>query len=137
MVDRKHIESVLKVNGVPPSAPDEVIRSVLLSARYDKDEVDAAIMILRQNTKTNETRVDGLHKVFRSNDALSAAEISVLLGVDVNLDTITNLRQKQKSHAKVQNIVIIILSILLGVAGLLFYMYVYQVGIFYPDTTVT
>ena len=136
MVDRSHIESILKVNGVPPSAPDEVIRSVLLSARYDKDEVDAAIMILRQNTKTKETRVDGLHKVFRSNDALSAAEISALLGVEVNLDTITNLRKKQKSYSRAQSTIIIILSILLGVAGLIFYMYVYQVGVFYPGLSV-
>ena len=40
MIKRDQIESILKINGVAPSSPDEQIRLVLLSARYSKDEVD-------------------------------------------------------------------------------------------------
>ena len=85
MIKRDQIESILKINGVQPTSPDEEIRSVLLSARYSKDEVDTAIMVLRENTKTNKTRVDGLHKVFRSDEALSPEEISQLLGIEIEL----------------------------------------------------
>ena len=53
MITREQIESILRVNGEEPLAPDEKIRSILLSAKFNEDEVDAALMILKQNTKTN------------------------------------------------------------------------------------
>ena len=49
-------------------------------------------MVLRENTKTNQTRVDGLHKVFRSSEALNSEEISQLL--ELMLILIILLQQK-------------------------------------------
>jgi len=136
MMKREQIESVLKINGVEPTSPDEAIRSVLLSARYNKDEVDTAIMVLRENTKTNKTRVDGLHKIFRSNEGLQPDEISQLLGIEVNL----NQRVESDDSAPArglsggQNIIIWVLSFALAILGLAFYMYIYKIGIFHPST---
>ena len=48
---------------------------MLISARFDNDEVNAALVVLRENTKTNETRVDGLHKVFRTDEGLQIVTI--------------------------------------------------------------
>jgi len=135
MMKREQIESVLKINGVEPTSADEEIRSVLLSARYSKDEVDTAIMVLREDTKTKKTRVDGLHKVFRTNEGLRPDEISQLLGIEVNLnrrvpDDISELNRM----SALQNVIIWVLSALIAVLGLVFYMYIYKVGIFHSST---
>ena len=135
MMKREQIESVLKINGVEPTSADEEIRSVLLSARYSKDEVDTAIMVLREDTKTKKTRVDGLHKVFGTNEGLRPDEISQLLGIEVNLnrrvpDDISELNRM----SALQNVIIWVLSALIAVLGLVFYMYIYKVGIFHSST---
>lgn len=135
MMKRDQIESVLKINGVQPTSPDEQIRSVLLSARYSKDEVDTAIMVLRENTKTNKTRVDGLHKVFRSNQGLQPDEISQLLGIEVNLsERVQPDSVDSKNFSKLQSIIIAALSLLIAIMSLAFYMYIYKIGIFHPST---
>jgi len=136
MIKRDQIESVLKINGVQPTSPDEQIRSVLLSARYSKDEVDTAIMVLRENTRTNKTRVDGLHKVFRTNEGLRPDEISQLLGIEVNLsERVETLDSRDnRNFSQFQHLIIGFLSLLLAVLGLLFYMYIYKIGVFYPGT---
>jgi len=124
MIKRDQIESILKINGVQPTSPDEQIRSVLLSARYSKDEVDTAIMVLRENTKTNKTRVDGLHKVFRSDEALAPEEISQLLGIEIDLSERIQVGSKTRDFSQFQYIMV----------WILFYMYVYKVGVFHHST---
>jgi len=135
MIKREKIESVLKINGVQPTSPDEQIRSVLLSARYTKDEVDTAIMVLRENTKTNKVRVDGLHKIFRTNEGLRPDEISQLLGIEVDLSERVKPYDGEgdKDSFQFQNIIIGVLSFTLAILGLVFYMYIYKIGIFYPS----
>lgn len=133
MISRDHIETILKINGVSPGSPDEQIRSVLLSARYTKDEVDTAIMVLREDTKTNQTRVDGLHKVFRTSESLDASEISHLLGIDVSIEDRIAERNKRHTFTIFQHIVVWSLSIALAVLSIVFYMYVYKVGVFHPS----
>jgi ABC-type Na+ efflux pump permease subunit len=136
MMKRNQIESLLKLNGVNSTAPDEQIRSVLLSARYTQDEVDTAIMVLRQNTKTNETHVDGLHKVFRTNAGLRPNEISQLLGIDVQVSgrVTTDENEDNRRLSGFQNLIITFLSIVVAMLGLAFYMYIYKIGIFYPGS---
>jgi len=96
VLQKKQIETILKINGVNPTAPDEEIRSVLLSARYNDDEIDTAIMVLRENVNTKESHVDGLHKVFRTNETLKSQEISSLLGIDVEIDDLPYFTEKPK-----------------------------------------
>lgn len=133
MINRDHIESILKINGVAPGSPDEQIRSVLMSARYSKDEVDTAIMVLRENIKTKTTRVDGLHKIFRTDESLRPEEISQLLGIEVNIDQTLNARSKSKELSGIQYMFVWISSVVLAVSGILFYMYLYKIGFFHPS----
>lgn len=136
MIQREHIESILKINGVAPGSPDEQIRSVLLSARYSKDEVDTAIMVLRENVVTNKTRVDGLHKIFRSSEALNSKEISQLLGIEVDITDRIAERNKANTVTGVQFAFVWILSVLAAVLGVLTYMYLHKVGLFHPSVGV-
>ena len=134
MIDKKHIESVLKVNGITKTAPDEQIRSVLLSARFKEDEVETAIMVLRENVDTKETKVDGLHKVFRTDQHLKPAEISKLLGIDVDLLETVSVVAHKKGHgfSMLQFMVLWMASIILAVATVMAYMYSHQMGMFHP-----
>lgn len=133
MIDRTQVESILKINGLTPSAPDEEIRSILLSARYDKDEVDTAIMVLRENQKTKETRVDGLHKVFRSNDGLQPQEISKLLGIEVDVTEPVEAHANRRDLSRWQFLAVWLASVGVAAVGILVYMYFNQLGPFHPS----
>lgn len=133
MIKRDQVENILKINGVAPTSPDEQIRSILLSARYSKDEVDTAIMVLRENERTNQTRVDGLHKIFRSDETLRPEEISQLLGIDIDPDQFVERLPHSRELSTWHHVAVWTLSILLALSGILVYMYLYQVGIFHPS----
>lgn len=134
MINREQIESLLKINGMSASAPDEHIRSVLLSARYNNDEVDTALMVLREDLVTKQTRVDGLHKIFRSDEALQPKEISKLLGIEVDASQFPQNDDSQtyRDYAALQYFVVWFFSVAFAVTGILLYMYMNQVGLFHP-----
>jgi hypothetical protein len=136
MISKKQIESILKINGVNPASPDEEIRSVLLSARYKEDEVDTALMVLRENTKTKKTRVEGLHKVFRTEETLNSEEISQLLGIDVDIPVARQQPAVNQRQTNLQFITIILLSIIITILGTILYMYINQMGLFHQSFAV-
>lgn len=133
MIKRNQIENILKVNGVSPTSPDDQIRSVLLSARFDKDEVDTAIMVLRENLQTKKLRVDGLHKVFRTDEALEPKEISELLGIDVDVSTFYRQPPSITSVVGIQYVSIWLFSVFFAVVTVFLYMYFNEVGPFHPS----
>ena len=135
MLQKSDIESILKINGVDVTGPDEEIRSVLLSARYNKEEVDTAIMILRENTKTHETRVEGMHKIFRSDELLKPAEISALLGIEVNIDEVQMYHNRNRGITTGQSVLMTLIAVLVAISGVFISMYVYEVGIFHPTVS--
>ncbi len=135
MFDKRHIESILKINGLANSSPDEEIRSVLLSARFNNDEVETAMMVLRENTKTNETHVDGLHKVFRTDQALKPSEISQLLGIDVNLETPMERQLNERRYSILHVFLLWATSMIIAVTAVMFYMYTHDIGLFHPSST--
>lgn len=135
MVQKQDIEKILKINGVSPSANDEEIRSVLLSARYNNDEVDTAIMVLRENMKTHQTRVEGLHKVFRSDEALNASEISALLGIEVEVSDMPQQRRHSREMSTLQSALVVVMAVALSLLGIFGAMYYYKVGVFHPSTS--
>ncbi len=135
MIEKRHIESVLRANGVPPSAKDEEIRSVLLSARWNENEVDTALMVLKENTVNKETHIDTLHKVFHTDERLSASDISKLLGIEVQI-TPENLESGATRHvreSRLQSQVAIFLSIVIALCSVGYVMYREQAGFFHPS----
>ncbi|MBY0538377.1 hypothetical protein K2P47_03180 [Patescibacteria group bacterium] len=137
MLEKRNIEAFLKVNGIPPTAKDEEIRSVLLSARWNNNEVDTALMVLKENIKSNETHVDTLHKVFNSDDRLSASEISKLLGIDVTLsdNDVNDLNAKHQLSQNSTAVITFILSIVIAVSSIGYLMYKEQAGVFHSTDT--
>lgn len=139
MIEKRNIEAFLKVNGIPPTAKDEEIRSVLLSARWNNNEVDTALMVLKENTKNNETHVDTLHKVFNSDDRLSSSEISKLLGIDVTLSDqdVTDINAKHQLSKNSTALITFILSIIIAVSSIGYLMYKEKAGVFHTTDSKT
>ncbi|MCA9360387.1 hypothetical protein H6785_03470 [Candidatus Nomurabacteria bacterium] len=136
-MNREHIEKLLRINGVSPTSPDEIIRTVLLSARFKEEEVDTAIMVLREDVNTKEKRVDGLHKVFRTDESLKPNEISKLLGIDVSIKDTVDVRAKARSNSIFERILVAVMSILLAFSATMVYMYFSQVGPFHSSETIS
>lgn len=132
MLNHSQVESILKINGVQKGAPDEQIRSVLLSASYTKDEVEAALTVLRDGPCFKKCNVNGLHKLFRTDEGLKPQEISNLLGIDIQTDLIPDKLEKSSGLSVTYIISIVVFSILVAIIGVLMYMYVYKLGLFHP-----
>ncbi len=130
MIQREQIESILRINGVPKDSPDEHIRAVLLSAKYHHDEVDTAIMVLRQNSETKATHVDGLHKVFRSDETLKPEEISRLLGIEVDASHFPTNTQLVEEGSSVNSFLVCSVSLVLIFSGIFLHMYMSGIGPF-------
>lgn len=131
MIDRDHIERILRLNGIEPTADDEEIKSILLSARYQNHEVDAALMVLREDVDSKHTKVDGLHKVFRSDEMLNSKEIAALLGVDVSIDEKVAARTHRNDIGTPKIILLSIIAALLAFSALGVYMYFTEMGVFH------
>lgn len=133
MIDRKRIEKLLAVNGISPTAPDEEIRSVLISARWNKEDVETAITVLRENPSTHQSRVDTLHDVFISDRRLSPEAIHDLLGIDVGNGSaeLDQLRTRRQNVYMWQIVSIFFIALFVAVGTVLSIMYTQHIGIFY------
>ena len=134
MLERAHIEKLLKLNGVSVTAPDEEIKSVLVSARWHKNDVETALLVLRENTKSHETHVDSMHKIFRSDEHLKPETISALLGVDVTVsgDDVELHRRYAKSMVSAQQMMQIgIVSLVLSLIFVFASMWYLEMGVFH------
>lgn len=134
MIDKNQIENILRANGIAPTAKDEEIRSMLLSAKWTENEVDTALMVLKENTTTNVTHIDTLHKVFHSDQRLSPSEITNLLGITTTLtdrDANEKLDKQNVSHS-LNVMIAVILSLLIAVTSVGYVMYKEKAGFFHP-----
>ena len=133
MLEKRNIEAFLKVNGLPPTAKDEEIREILLSARWNNNEVDTALMVLKENVVSSETHIDTLHKVFNSDNKLNPAEISSLLGIDVAL-TNSDVNGFSRNPQKVQKMLsysIFFLALVIAMSSIGYLMFKEKAGFFH------
>lgn len=134
MIDRKHIERILKINGISPTAADEEIRSVLVSAKWHKDDVETALTVLRENVNTHQTRVDTLHNVFLTDKRLSPEAIKSLLGIDVEVSSeqLESLKNSRRHINVMQVLTIAGYASVLAAGSIVAVMYWQQIGFFHP-----
>ena len=130
MLDRTFIEKLLITNGVDPSGPDEAIKSVLISAKWHKDDVETAIMVLREDELTHKQRVDSLEKIFRSDERLKPETISSMLGISVDIPS-TSVSANGKRDGGVFSM--LLFSFIFSALLVLSAMWYLNVGPFYGD----
>ena len=76
--------------------------------------------------KTNE-----LNKIFRTTEALKPAEISALLGIEVNVASVDTQYYKDREMNWLQTLVVTIMAVILAIGGIIGAMYFYEVGVFH------
>ncbi len=138
MIKREQIAGLLRLNGIDIKAPDDEIKSILLSAKWDKDDVETAITVLREDPVDHKEHVETMHKVFRTDEKLKPETISALLGVDVAI-TSDELKMRRK-HARGELtaglvVHILLISLVLCTVFILGSMWLLQVGIFHQSPT--
>ncbi len=135
-IDKKYIESLLRANGIKPPTSDEKIKSVLISAHFNNDEIDTALLVLKENDVDHTTHVDTLHKVFRSNDRLNSSEINELLGITVEIDELQEdekFRRDSIHVMRMQTMLSLFLALVLAVLLIWVVMYRDKTGVFHPS----
>ncbi|MFT7507553.1 MAG: hypothetical protein ACI92I_000713 [Acidimicrobiales bacterium] len=136
MFQRDQIESLLKLNGLSTSASDAEIKSILISARWQQKDVEAAILVLREDPESHMTHMDSLHKVFRSDERLSPETISELLGIEMNI-TSEDIEVQRKNAKQMlstsQMMQITIIALALSLIFVFAAMWYLKIGLFYQS----
>lgn len=135
MIKRDHFETLLKINGLTTESPDEQIIAVLVGAHYVLEEAQEIVSLFRQNITANTIRTDGLHKVFFSDAHLQPQEVSRLLGINVEVTEKIKYYTYNGRPTPMQFVLIWFLSVVIALTGILFYMYLNQIGLFHPILT--
>lgn len=130
MLKTEQLHLLLRVNGLNTESTDEEIRSVLTGASFNETDIEQALFSLR-NHEANTSNLEGLNKVFRTSTTLDSAEISKLLGIEVELNDELVQKQKTSSESLVQDFVVIFLACFVALSGVVLVMFIYDVGIFY------
>lgn len=135
MVDRLHVENFLRINGIPPTAPDEEIKSALMTAKWHEHDVEIALMALRGEKHGGEVEVIAAHQLLHTDAHVTPDTLSKLLGVRVELgeDKVTALYKSELSHERslMATVNFIVLAILVAFIGIFIAMYILNIGPFY------
>lgn len=138
MVNKEQVETILKINGCSILSSEEDIRSVLSSARYTEEDIISALSVLHGKTQEEPDRqnINGLHRIFRTDEGLKPSQISKLLNIDVDIREFDK-REMQNSHntAMTQTIVVAVVAVAVAFLVVVIAMYFYDVGIFHPKAT--
>lgn len=137
MFDRKQLEAFLRINGLTPLARNEEIRSMLLSARWEEEDVDTALMILKENKMSREVTIDTVHKIFRSDERLTPDEVQALLGIEMDVSEATTDTYSSEVTAmeKKSTRIAMVLSIVIAITSVTYVMYREKVGFFYETSS--
>lgn len=134
MFERSQIEKLLVSHGVNPTAPDEEIRAVLLSAEWHKEDVDAALYVLRENPTARTSHVDALHQVFRTDERLRPETVRSLLGIDMEISSRDVLKSRHRARGTfsiTQIVNIALVSVVLAMVTITLIMWYTGSGIFH------
>lgn len=134
MFQRSHIEKLLRLNGIEPPAKNEDIKSILISAKWHEDDIEAAITVMQEDPESHETHVDSIHKVFRTDERLRPETVSALLGIQMDMTSsdVDVSRSGAKGGMSMSQMTVIALSsLILSLIFVLAAMWHLQMGLFH------
>ena len=141
MVQKEHLENFLRLNGISPTAPDEEIRSALVTANWHDQDVEVALMVLRGEKKGNEVEMIATHQLFHTDAHIAPEMLSSLLGIDVQVGA----HQLRASYDKASQdreqfiyyVWLISISVLCTVIVAVGGLYLFDIGPFYAPVAGT
>lgn len=123
MVEKKHIENFLKLNGLSVEDSEESIRGALESARWSPSDIEETFKILDGHASGEKMEMIVSRQLFTSDEHVDPKTLANLLGISVpgnrpNLD-----KEVQKAKLKLSFILIymLFLCIILGGAAFFFF----------------
>jgi hypothetical protein len=133
MMDTKHLDTVLRINGLEKTSSEADVSAVLLSSRYTPAEVETALLILKNGDQAATGSTNSLHKVFRSDESLKSHEIALLLGGDLYVNTRVNVQVRNRELAASHLLLICLASLVVAISTMMLYMYTYNMGMFHAS----
>jgi len=136
MIDKEHIVNFLRSNGVSSASSDDEIRHALQNARWHNDDIEVALLKLKDSEEPYEIKSGDAQNIFFSDVPIAPETLSSLLGIDVSLP-LARLQAEESRRAlqdKTTTTVIlltILTSVILGVFMTLLIMYLNNIGPFY------
>lgn len=138
MIQKAHLENFLRINGIPPTADDEEIRTALISARWKDDDVEVALMVLKGHTSEEDFKIVSARRLLHTDSRIAPEQLSELLGIQIkNHDGhVTEYYSKYVTETEESHTVLVVVSALVIAAiTILAGMYLFQVGPFHvPET---
>ena len=136
MYTKRHIEKILRINGLSTSASDEEIKSVFLYAKCE--DTDNIIAALRDSGTDQDRDLCGVQRprthcnVLLADERLRPETIKELLGIDVevNFTEIEDARSRRQSISSLQIIGILGWSVACAGIAIMGIMWYYQIGFF-------
>jgi len=105
-------------------ATDEEIYTALKAEDCTDDEIKEAISFFRDKSETKTKIFTAYHKVMSSDEALTPAEISSLLGIEVDVQDNRVVAEEKRQNGMIQTVVIAVFSVLLAAVLILIMMYI-------------
>lgn len=145
MVERAQVVRFLKLNGIDATAPDEEIKSLLMSARWREEDVEAALTALHEDPESSKKTASAAQRpnavqqsIFRSDEKLAPDSVTALLGIDIDLSVkdIELRRRSARGELTAGQVVnILLISLVISSAFIIGSMWVMKVGIFHQSIT--
>ena len=134
MLQRHYIEQLLKMNGVSIDNSDDEIKAVLVNARWHQNDIQAAVLVFREDAANPATHEDSIHAVFRSDERLRPETISALLGIDSHITSkdIENYNRRAKGRMQPSQILLVAcMALSLSVIFVCASMFYLEMGLFH------
>lgn len=131
MIDRAHIEKILKLNGLAPDSPDDEIKALLISAKWHERDVETALVVLREDSH-QEKSISAVRQVLHSDEKIiSSTDLQSLLGMEVDVRSVPSVVFKTQSKAiRAQICSMVIVSVVIAGLSLLGMMWLFKIDIF-------
>jgi ABC-type phosphate/phosphonate transport system permease subunit len=141
MIDKKFVESFLRLNGVPATARVAEIQTLLVKAGWPQEQVKEALLLYTSDATMSEALAEKKQpQAFRPDMDWSSSKISSLLGTDVILDPSSfraSLAKKMQFSDMNKKIFICLciatIATLIAVGIGIALMYFFEVGPFYKQ----
>lgn len=135
MIDRKHVEQYLKLNGFSVDAPESDIRELLKKANWNTEDIDDAISILQSTPEELAKRDKRMPtRLVGTDHKLSPDTLNSLLGMEVTIDRdISEHKRMLETIYRSQLISIAVLSFFCAFLFLMIGMWYLQVGFFHEE----
>lgn len=133
MIDRDQIERLLRLNGVSSDAGDEKIAALLQQLNWGKSDIERGLKVLHGEPEAVGGQAGGiLARLSRTDEAMSPAMVTALLGIEMNVrdKDISARRQHSEGLTLGQVVSIIGAAVLMACIYIIVSMWVLKIGFF-------